>query len=309
MNCDECKEQVFELIEREALDPEGVREVLARCPDCRALFDEMQVALRSAAALPREEPPARIDAAIVRAARERSTKVAPPERKWFQAPQWAVAAAALLAVGVGVWSIPRGEEVAMDDAVVSPGDGAPNVEAERLPGEEVDIATMQPEAATIERPRGRERAQRLAASESGPAPVVSARPAPDQRAKRQLARDADSLPQTKAAATLKAPQATAAGASADMAAIEEDVSEHAVKKEQKAMSTECKKRISELDALIEEHELGAAALVSAEDALALGHCYREAGDTAQARSWFERAALDSKTKRRALRALRALPPN
>jgi uncharacterized protein with PIN domain len=39
MNCDECKEQVFELIEREAVDRDGVREILARCPECRAAFD------------------------------------------------------------------------------------------------------------------------------------------------------------------------------------------------------------------------------------------------------------------------------
>ena len=61
MNCEECKEQVFELIEREAVDPEGVREVLARCPECRALFDQMKAALANVDRLPIEEPPETID--------------------------------------------------------------------------------------------------------------------------------------------------------------------------------------------------------------------------------------------------------
>ena len=65
MNCEECKEQVFELIEREAVDPEGVRAILADCPDCRAEFEAMKAALALAGELPVEEPPADIDAAIL----------------------------------------------------------------------------------------------------------------------------------------------------------------------------------------------------------------------------------------------------
>ena len=41
MSCEECKSQIFELIEREAVDPEGVRAILADCPECRAEFEAM----------------------------------------------------------------------------------------------------------------------------------------------------------------------------------------------------------------------------------------------------------------------------
>jgi len=114
MNCEECKEQVFELIEREAVDPEGVRAILAECPDCRAEFDAMKVALAAADELPIEEPPGEIDALILRRAELRSQAAAPEEaqvipfrKRLLQTPPWAMAAIALLAVGVGVWSIRR----------------------------------------------------------------------------------------------------------------------------------------------------------------------------------------------------------
>ena len=76
MTCDECLEQLFELIEREAEEPEVVREILARCPECRALFDEMKAALADVSRLPMEEPPSDIDELVLQAARERSTRVA-----------------------------------------------------------------------------------------------------------------------------------------------------------------------------------------------------------------------------------------
>ena len=107
MNCDECKEQVLELIEREAVDPEGVYEILAQCPDCRAAFDEMKAALAVVEGLPIEEPGAHVDAAILRAASARAPRVVALRRRRLQPLPWAVAAIALLAVGIGVWTIPR----------------------------------------------------------------------------------------------------------------------------------------------------------------------------------------------------------
>ncbi len=122
MNCDECQEQVFELIEREAVDPEGVREVLARCPECRATFEEMKAALQSVAALPVEAPPASVDAAVLRAAAERGARA---RTRSFLVPQWAAAAVALLAVGVGVWAIPTdAPEPSVDEAVAFEADDA-----------------------------------------------------------------------------------------------------------------------------------------------------------------------------------------
>lgn len=280
MNCDECKEQVLDLIEREAVDPDGVREILARCPDCRALFDEMQTALRSAAALPLEEPPAEIDAEIVRAARQRSAKAARPRRRWFQSPQWAVAAVALLAVGIGLWSIPRREEVATDDASSVREEAAPEAEA--------------------------------SASEA-PSPGVTPPPVRAKRTERNKAGDSDRPAAAKAVAAAPARrdarQAATAGTIADTVAFEEGETAPTTTKEQQSMSAECRKRLADLDARIEKDEIDATASTSGEDALALGRCYQEAGDIAQARAWFERAASDPRTKRRAMRALRALPAN
>ena len=44
-----------------------------------------------------------------------------------------------------------------------------------------------------------------------------------------------------------------------------------------------------------------------EEELAIGRCYQRLGDTAKARKWLERAAADPATKRRARKALQALP--
>ncbi|MGB5695975.1 MAG: hypothetical protein WBM46_10010, partial [Polyangiales bacterium] len=70
MRCDECEEQVLDLIEREALDPEGVHEILARCPDCREAFDVLKVAIALSAQIPMEQPAASSDAAVLHAAAE-----------------------------------------------------------------------------------------------------------------------------------------------------------------------------------------------------------------------------------------------
>ena len=312
MNCDECQEQVFELIEREAIDPEGVRELLERCPECRASFEEVKEALRSVAALAVEEPPAETDAAILRAARARSAKVAPRRRRWFQSPQWAVAAVALLAVGVGVWSIPRGEEAAMNSA--SPGQREPAVDTQTAgrAHDKVEIADAPAAVVVASEVAAVDLDSRLAvAGSSGPGSPVAPPQPRAARPKRKAMHDAEAPVAKEASAS--APMATearrafVAGPSAEVVALEEDSGEPVAKKQGKAMSAECERRVSALDALIEEQELRAAGLLSPEDALALGRCYQEAGDTAEARLWLELAASDPKTKRRALRALKALP--
>ena len=164
MTCDECKEQVFELIEREAVDPEGVQAILARCPDCRAAFDEMKAALAMVERLPIEEPGADVDAAILRAAAARAPRVVPLRRWRLRAPPWAVAAIALLAVGVGVWTIPR--------AVQLEGDAAP---VEMKNAAEVIVAEPAPPKRVAELPADEPRAVRMAqAPESRPMEAMAA---------------------------------------------------------------------------------------------------------------------------------------
>ena len=68
MNVARLKEQVFELIEREAVDPKGVHEALEMLPECRAYFDELKAARELAHQLPWEDPPSSLDAAILRSA-------------------------------------------------------------------------------------------------------------------------------------------------------------------------------------------------------------------------------------------------
>jgi hypothetical protein len=76
------------------------------------------------------------------------------------------------------------------------------------------------------------------------------------------------------------------------------------KKEQPALSRECARRL----ARVERKRLGDdASDVPPEDALAIGECYRTAGDLRNARLWLERASHDERTKERAMRALRELP--
>jgi hypothetical protein len=69
MNLARLKDQVFELIEREAIDPKGVREALAMLPECHAYFEELKAALALADQLPWEDPPSGLDAAILAVAR------------------------------------------------------------------------------------------------------------------------------------------------------------------------------------------------------------------------------------------------
>lgn len=70
MNFAELKDQVFELIDRELVDPEGVDEILATLPGGREYFERIKAAMDFADLLPMEEPPAGLDATILAVAGE-----------------------------------------------------------------------------------------------------------------------------------------------------------------------------------------------------------------------------------------------
>lgn len=65
-------DQLFELVEREAFDPEGVEKFLVAHPEYRAEFEQMKATLSLSADLPVEEPLASLDAAILELAEARA---------------------------------------------------------------------------------------------------------------------------------------------------------------------------------------------------------------------------------------------
>ena len=65
MNAEEFEAQVFELIEREAFDPNGIHELLAALPECREDFERIKGALALAEQLPLLEPPAHLDGVLL----------------------------------------------------------------------------------------------------------------------------------------------------------------------------------------------------------------------------------------------------
>ena len=334
MNCEECKERVFELIEREAVDPEGVRAILADCPDCRAEFDAMKAALVLAEQLPIEEPPRDIDAAILEKAALRTqdaaaapaaqvaeeAAVVPLRKRLLKTPPWAMAAVALLAVGVGVWSIPP--EAPSEDA---PGGVVP------APEEAFGAVQVADEAKVAALEEIRE-----------PAPVASSKPAKSagRPARRELPRAkkridgvakqaaAESAPQSApvavAAAEVQADDLAMARAAAPAAVKEEGAAERSVRGGAVAADADfadtesegrgaksgeaedCKNEVAAFERRLSDDE---GYQPKPEEELAIGRCYQTLGDTAKARTWLQRAAANSATKRRAQKALRSLPAN
>jgi len=288
----------LELIEREAADPEGVREILARCPDCRELFVQMKAALALAAELPLEEPSAGIDEAILRAAAARVPKVVPLRRRRLQPPPWAMAAVALLAVGVGVWAIPRGVQLDSDPEQPAATTVEEAIVAEVAPDEDVEledvVAEKEPAPRQAARPRTAERAE------------VKARPA---AAKRRSNVPADQPKASVMAETTVAAPASdmAAGAAAKSRAGEADYTESRARKKERAdeATATCRRKIDEIERRARDDE---DYVPTPEEELATGKCYQTLGKLAEARKWFRRAAAHPETKARAEKALGELAP-
>ena len=309
MNCEECKEQVFELIEREAADPAGVREVLERCPDCRAAFDEMKAALALAEQLPLEEPPTAVDAAILRAAAERKPRVVPLRKRRLQPPPWAMAAVAVLAVGIGVWTIPR--EVHFD------GDVAP---ADKQNAERVILA----EEMAAETPEEDAKLDDRIAEPAADAPVLAPapraefaeaeeqKPSPEPaRAKRRSRSSADESRAGRAGqAPASLPAANVAAEGGTQAQSSEVAAKASTPRKQERDDDEaraaCKRKV---DAIERRVRGGKDDAPTPEEELAIGKCYQKLENVAEARKWLERAAAHSKTKALAEKALRELAPD
>lgn len=306
MNCDECKEQIFELIERENADPEGVRAILERCPDCRAAFDETKAALSMADRLPIEEPPAALDAAILRAAGERARRVVPLRKRRLQPPPWAMAAIALLAVGVGVWTIPR--EVQFE------GDAAPQ-QIEREDAKTLERVVLSEDMAE-EAPQDEEKLNDETAALEANQPAQTARTGVDAakekkasgkppRRQRQT-RSSDQLAgagvASPAAASLPAAEVEAAAESRSLQ-VAAKASAPGKQEQDDDRAVACRRKIDDLE---RQARAGKDLDPTPQEELAIGQCYQTLGHVAEARKWLERAASHRRTKSAAEEALRGL---
>lgn len=290
MNCDECNEQVLELIEREAVDRDGVREILARCPECRAAFDELKAVLLTAEQLPIEQPPVEVDAAILRAAGARVPEAVPVKKRRLQPAPWAMAAIAMLAVGVGVWTIPQ--EAAFE------GDVAP---ADEKHAEEAVVAEQTREDAegalagslAVAGPTSAMNAP-ARASERTEAEAKQGSPRPERPKRR--ARSSRDEPRAGGSAQAPASLAMAETAKASAPGKEEGADES-------VQASACRRKVADVERRAGRDEDYAPA-----EELAIGQCYQELDNVTEARKWLERAATHRKTKAAAEKALRQLPP-
>jgi hypothetical protein len=305
MKCDECKEQVFELIEREAVDPDGVREILARCPDCLAAFDEMKAALAVAEQLPIAEPPAAIDAAILRAAGERAPRVVHLKKRRLQPAPWAMAAIAMLAIGVGVWTIPREAQFEGDAGLARTKTAEDTVMPEQMfeDEEEADdgklaVAELAAEAraplGTLERTETKTKKE-------------SREPARAKRRSRSSANERRAAPAVQAPASLPAADMAAGGAgeshSTEVAAKTSAPREQ--ERDNDSVTAACRRKVHDMERRAgadEDHAL------TPDEEFALGKCYQVLDNAAKARKWLQRAAAHPKTKVSAEKALGELAP-
>ncbi len=296
MNCEECKENVFDLIEREATEGEEVARILERCPDCRTLFDEMKAALVAVDGLPLEEPPVRIDAEVLRAAAERRRGGEPRMGTRFGPVPWAAAAVALLAVGLGVWARPSMPDTparvaqAPDESVQAAGETVAGVASEPASPRKAahDEAAYAEDAEAHTRSRSRQAAERPAA-----AAVSASEPVP--KAKREGGA-AEGL-------AADAARVSDAGENADVEVVAETSAAAIEAKPQSApvpSDSDCR---AAFRAQRSAKKRGDTDRLRSTQELTLGLCYLDRGDDTLARTWLERAAEHPETQVRARDAL------
>jgi hypothetical protein len=326
VNCDECKEQVVELIEREAIDPEGVREILAKCPDCRKAFDEIKATLVVARHLPMEAPPDHLDISILRAAEERAKVQAPPPSSWRQ--QLAMAAVALLVVGIGVSTMSIIRRPAEEQLAEAPADRADaddlnefadSPEPEGLAGGSAELVGDLEALAVAEVSENRAaappaQAPGTAASERARASTKSS--SKKKEARKAVRRSPTSLAQQEAL-PVQEPQA-AAGARPEADAVEEAVAAEPARGA-KAAPTAARFETEVVDAAVDreqqcKNEVSALEKRTKDDAyrptpeeeLRIGRCYQLLGQRKKAKQWLRRAAEHPSTSARAKEALEEL---
>jgi hypothetical protein len=303
MNCEECKEQVFELIEREAVDPDGVREILERCPDCRATFEEMKAALAVAEQLPIEEPPAAVDQAILRAAGARARGIVRSNKRRLQSAPWAMAAIAMLAVGIGVWTIPRDVQLEGDAAPTDMKYAEDAVMAESMLEDEeeaLDSKVAVAELASGEAVQLETGGRTEAKSKKG-----GAKPARAARRSRLPANEPSAAPVAQTPASLPAAD-LAAGGAGESRSNEVAAKASAPSKRERGddkVTAACQRKVDDIERRARADKDDA---FTPEEELAIGKCYQALDKVAEARKWLQRAAAHRKTKAPAEEALREL---
>lgn len=311
MNCDECKEQVLELIEQERIDPRGVRETLAKCPECKAEFDEIKAQLAVASQLPLEAPPEHLDVLILQAAEARAET---QPRGWFSRQPLAMAAVALLVVGIGVStvSIVRGPDT--EPLAEAPVFG--DLAADAAPPEEVGeaVASAGPERLELAQASTDELAAREAPTE--PPAARRARAGGARSAKKTEARrvDRDDAPVPAAPkkrrqqvalaeADRAAAPATAQYAESELPSLKsveakgQDGQEGATAERER----QCKRTISSFEKRQKKDKADFSP--TPRQSLDAGLCYQLLGKRSDAERWLTRAAEHPSTKARAVEAL------
>lgn len=225
------------------------------------------------------------------------------KRPRLQPPPWAMAAIAMLAVGIGVWTIPRQVQFEGDAAPADTKYAEDVLMAEEMLGDEDEAR------------EGRVAEAELASEETAPLATLeradskSKRGAPEPAHSKRRSRSSVNEPRAarvaQAPASLPAADVAAAGAgesqSNEMAAKASAPSKQERGAEE--MTATCQRKIDELERRTRADKEYAP---SPEEKLAIGKCYQALDKVAEARRWLERAAAHRKTKAAAEKALREL---
>jgi hypothetical protein len=339
VNCDECKEQVLELIERETVDPQGVREMLAKCPECRAEFDEVKAQLAVASQLPLEAPPDHLDILILQAAEARTAGVAPAidtllaEQSAMEAAApkaelrprlflWrqplAMAAVALLVVGIGISSVwivggPGRKQVAEAPAIEGP--TAADVHAEAL---EEAVGGTAAERVELAKASTDEVAARAADAEAPAARKARAR-SPKKKEARAAGRGtpAPVAPEEEPQRVAVAETDQAAGSAAEqydaaeLPSLKTDDSKDSLSfgqaNEQQGATTEAQRKCMSTILVFEKRQKDNVNFKpTPQQTLDAGLCYQMLGKRAEAERWLKRATEHPSTKARATEALQKI---
>jgi len=342
VNCDECKEQVLELIERERLDPEGVRETLAKCPECKAEFDEVKAQLAVASQLPLEAPPDHLDLLILQAAEARTAGVAPAidtllaEQSAMEAAEprveerprlflWrqplAMAAVALLVVGIGISTVSIVRGPGQEQVAEAPAAGDKMAEPAQPEDLEEPIAGTEPERVELAEASTDEVAAREVDAEPPAARQARATRArsPKKKETRTTGRGApvpvapEEKPQRVAAAESDQAADTPDEQydAAELPALKSGDSNDSLSfgkaNDQQGATTETERRCMSTILVFEKRLKDKPNFdPTPQQALDAGLCYQLLGKRNQAQHWLKRAAEHPSTKARATEALKKL---